>query len=74
MRGSMISCSRLGKFFGEQTLFRDVAIQFNPGERYGIVGANGSGKSTFLRVLSGDEIASEGEVSLPKRARIGVLK
>ena len=70
----MISCSKLGKFYGEQTLFRDVSIQFNPGERYGIVGANGSGKSTFLKVLAGEEPPSEGEVSLPKRARIGVLK
>ncbi|MEM6702018.1 MAG: ABC-F family ATP-binding cassette domain-containing protein [Acidobacteriota bacterium] len=70
----MISISNLGKFFGEQTLFENVSIQFNPGERYGIVGANGSGKSTLLKILAGEEGPSEGNVSVPKTARLGVLK
>ncbi len=70
----MITLSNLGKFFGEQTLFEGVSLQFNPGERYGIVGANGSGKSTLLRIIAGEEIPSDGTVSIPKTARLGVLK
>jgi len=70
----MIAVSDLGKHFGPQTLFEGVSIQFNPGNRYGLVGANGSGKSTFLRMLAGEEMASEGSVSLPKRVRLGVLR
>ena len=70
----MISVSNLAKSFGPQTLFSDVSFQLNPGNRYGLVGANGSGKSTFLRMLSGDEPASDGILSLPKRLRLGVLK
>jgi ATPase subunit of ABC transporter with duplicated ATPase domains len=69
----MIAVSDLGKSFGQQTLFSGVSIQFNPGNRYGLVGANGSGKSTFLKVLSGEEPPSEGSVSMPKRLRLGVL-
>jgi ATPase subunit of ABC transporter with duplicated ATPase domains len=53
----MIAVSDLGKSFGAQTLFAGVSIQFNPGNRYGLVGANGSGKSTLLRILSGEEAA-----------------
>ncbi|HEX2252342.1 MAG TPA: ATP-binding cassette domain-containing protein [Thermoanaerobaculia bacterium] len=70
----MIAVSDLGKSFGPQTLFSGVSIQFNPGNRYGIVGANGSGKSTFLKILTGEEPPSEGTISLPKRVRLGVLK
>ena len=70
----MIAVSDLGKSYGPQTLFTGVSIQFNPGNRYGLVGANGSGKSTFLKILAGDEAPSEGTLSLPKRARLGVLK
>ncbi|MCG8588955.1 MAG: ATP-binding cassette domain-containing protein, partial [Proteobacteria bacterium] len=70
----MISLSGLGKDFGDQTLFEGVTIQFNPGQRYGIVGANGCGKSTLLKILAGEESASAGEISLPKRATLGVLK
>ena len=71
---SMIAVSDLGKSYGPQTLFEGVSIQFNPGNRYGLVGANGSGKSTLLRILAGDEIPSEGTVSMPKRLKLGVLK
>jgi ATPase subunit of ABC transporter with duplicated ATPase domains len=70
----MIAVSDLGKSFGPQTLFAGVSIQFNPGNRYGLVGANGSGKSTFLRILAGEELPSEGTVSSPKRLKLGVLK
>ena len=70
----MISFSNLGKFFGPQKLFSGVSMQLNPGNRYGVVGANGSGKSTFLRVLTGEELPSEGTLSVPKRVRLGVLR
>ncbi len=70
----MISVSGLGKHYGDQTLFEGVTLQFNPGERYGIVGANGCGKSTLLKILSREESASEGDVSISRRATLGVLK
>ncbi|HEV8577778.1 MAG TPA: ATP-binding cassette domain-containing protein [Thermoanaerobaculia bacterium] len=70
----MIAVSDLGKSFGPQTLFEGVSIQFNPGNRYGLVGANGSGKSTFLKILAGEELPSEGTLSMPKRLKLGVLK
>ena len=70
----MISVSNLAKAFGPQTLFEGVSFQLNPGNRYGLVGANGSGKSTFLKMLSGSEPPSDGVISLPKRLRLGVLE
>jgi ATPase subunit of ABC transporter with duplicated ATPase domains len=70
----MISVSNLGKSFGQQTLFKGANFQFNPGNRYGIVGANGSGKSTFLKILQGRELASEGTLNMPKKLRCGVLE
>src|SRR5215210_6266028 len=70
----MISVSDLGKSFGPQTLFEGVSIQFNPGNRYGLVGANGSGKSTFLKILTGEELPSEGTLNFPKRLKVGVLQ
>ncbi|MCC6556348.1 MAG: ABC-F family ATP-binding cassette domain-containing protein, partial [Polyangiaceae bacterium] len=70
----MISTNNLGKSYGGRTLFEGVSLKLNPGSRYGLVGANGSGKTTFLRVLAGDEPATEGSVGVPKRARVGVLR
>ncbi len=70
----MIAVSDLGKSYGPQTLFEGVSIQFNPGNRYGLVGANGSGKSTFLRILTGEEQPSAGTLSMPKRLKLGVLQ
>ena len=69
----MISLSNLSKHYGGQVLFEGASLQFSPGERYGIVGANGSGKSTLLNILSGAESPSDGDVSIPKRAALGVL-
>lgn len=60
--------------FGKRTLFEDVNIKFNKGCCYGIIGANGAGKSTFLRVLSGELEPSKGEVSKEKTERLSVLK
>jgi ATPase subunit of ABC transporter with duplicated ATPase domains len=70
----MISISGLGKSFGDRTLFADATFQLNAGERYGLVGANGSGKTTFLQIIAGDAEASEGTVSMPKRLRLGTLR
>jgi ATPase subunit of ABC transporter with duplicated ATPase domains len=70
----MISVSNLGKSFGDRVLFRGASFQLNPGQRYGLVGANGSGKSTLLSILSGDGEATEGVISVPADARLGVLK
>ncbi|MCA9623991.1 MAG: ABC-F family ATP-binding cassette domain-containing protein [Myxococcales bacterium] len=71
---SSLSISSLGKQHGAQTLFRDATLNFNPGSRYGVVGANGSGKSTILRILAGEEEASEGEINIPSRAQVGWLR
>ena len=71
---AMISVSNLGKAWGGDTLFDKVSLQLNAGSRYGLVGANGSGKSTFLKILAGEEIASDGQINIPKRARLGVLE
>ncbi|MCB9786897.1 MAG: ABC-F family ATP-binding cassette domain-containing protein [Deltaproteobacteria bacterium] len=70
----MLTLTNLSKSYGARTLFRDVSLQLNPGCRYGVVGANGSGKSTLLRIISGDEESSTGDVSMPRRARLGVLR
>ncbi|MFT7580075.1 MAG: ATPase subunit of ABC transporter with duplicated ATPase domains [Myxococcota bacterium] len=70
----MLTINNLTKTYGPQTLFEDASVQFNKGCRYGIVGANGSGKSTLLKIMTGDVEASSGDVSWPKRARVGTLK
>jgi ATPase subunit of ABC transporter with duplicated ATPase domains len=70
----MITISNLAKSFGAQTLFAGVSLQLTQGSRYGLVGANGSGKSTFLRILAGETEPSEGTVSIPRRARVGLLR
>ena len=60
--------------FGKRTLFEDVNIKFNKGCCYGIIGANGAGKSTFLKVLSGELEPSKGEVTKDKTERLSILK
>src|SRR3954471_972153 len=70
----MIATTNLAKEYGARVLFEDVTLQLNAGSRYGLVGANGSGKSTFLKILAGDEEASSGSFTIPKRARVGVLR
>ncbi|MBR9989538.1 MAG: ABC-F family ATP-binding cassette domain-containing protein [Gemmatimonadetes bacterium] len=70
----MISVSNLTMQFGANVLFADASFQLNPGERYGLVGANGSGKTTLLNIMSGDQPEAEGTVSIPKTARLGVLR
>ncbi|NCG19533.1 MAG: ATP-binding cassette domain-containing protein [Rhodobacterales bacterium] len=70
----MLVIQNLAKAFGGRTLFSDVNLRLDPGKVYGVVGANGSGKSTLLRIMTGEESASAGEVTIPKKVRVGVLE
>jgi len=70
----MITITDLSLIFGERTLFKDVNLKFTPGNCYGIIGANGAGKSTFLKILSGEIEHDKGDVSVSKNQRIAVLK
>lgn len=60
--------------YGKRKLFEDVSITFSPGNCYGIIGANGSGKSTFLKILSGDIESTTGQVVIKSGARLSTLK
>jgi ATPase subunit of ABC transporter with duplicated ATPase domains len=70
----MINVSNLAFQFGSQLLFKDVDLKFTPGNCYGIIGANGAGKSTFLRILCGELEPTRGSVSIPENTRMSVLK
>ena len=70
----MITVSNVSLQFGGNTLFKNVDLKFTNGNCYGIIGANGAGKSTFLRILCGDLEPTTGEVIIPKTERISVLK
>ena len=69
----MLSANGVTIRFGKRVLFEDVNIKFNKGNCYGIIGANGAGKSTFLKVLSGEIEPSKGDVTKEKTERISVL-
>jgi len=69
----MITVSNLAIQFGKQVLFQDVNLKFKPGNCYGIIGANGAGKSTFLRAISGEISPSKGTIILPSGERLSVL-
>ncbi|MDR3982995.1 MAG: ATP-binding cassette domain-containing protein [Dysosmobacter sp.] len=70
----MITVNDVSLNFSGQTLFKHVDLKFVPGNCYGIIGANGAGKTTFLRILSGDLEPTTGEVVIPKNERMSVLK
>jgi len=70
----MITITDLSKGHGARTLFSDVSLQLVAPAKYGVVGANGSGKSSLLRIIAGEEEASGGSISLPRKARVGVLR
>lgn len=70
----MISVSNVSLQFGGQYLFKNVDLKFAAGNCYGIIGANGAGKSTFLRILCGDLEPTAGEVAVKKGARMSVLR
>ena len=70
----MITVTDMELSFGGAPLFKDVNLKFTPGNCYGVIGANGAGKSTFLKVLSGDLEPSKGSVDIPPQERISVLR
>ena len=70
----MITVTDLSFNFGGQLLFKDVDLKFTPGNCYGIIGANGAGKSTFLRILCGELEPTKGSVYIPADVRMSVLK
>lgn len=70
----MITVQNVGLRYGERKLFEDVNIKFTPGNCYGLIGANGAGKSTFLKILSGEIEPQAGNVSLTPGERLAVLK
>jgi len=70
----MISVTGLGLRFGDKKLFNDVNMKFTPGNCYGVIGANGAGKSTFLKILSGEVEQNEGDVFITPGERLAVLK
>ncbi|MBI4979064.1 MAG: ATP-binding cassette domain-containing protein [Spirochaetes bacterium] len=70
----MLSTENVSLQYGKRVLFDDVSIKFIPGNCYGLIGANGSGKSTFLKILSGEIESTRGTISTGKNERIAVLK
>jgi ATPase subunit of ABC transporter with duplicated ATPase domains len=70
----MISTSNVSLSYGKRTLFEDVTIKFVPGNCYGLIGANGAGKSTFLKILSGEIDPRTGRVEIPAGQRLAVLR
>lgn len=70
----MITVTNVSLNFSGSSLFKDVNLKFTPGNCYGIIGANGAGKSTFLKILSGELEPSTGEVSIAPHTRMSILK
>ena len=70
----MITISNLAMQFGGSVLFKQVDLQFTSGNCYGVIGANGAGKSTFLKILSGELEPTSGSISFKPGARLSVLK
>ena len=70
----MISTANITIQFGEKPLFEDISVKFSEGKRYGLIGANGCGKSTFMKILGGDLDPTSGTVSIDVNDRVGKLK
>ena len=70
----MLQVTNVGLRFGDKELFKDVNLKFTKGNCYGIIGANGAGKSTFLKILAGDIEANTGSVSITEKERMSVLR
>ncbi len=70
----MFAITQLSMRFGAKILFKNSSLQFNPGNHYGLIGANGSGKSTFLKILDGEITPESGSISLPQQLSLGALK
>ncbi len=69
----MVQTVNLKKAFGSRVLFQDINVKLDTGKRYGLIGANGAGKTTFLKILSGIEDATEGEVQVQNGKKVGTL-
>ena len=70
----MLQATNIALSYGKRVIFKDVNIKFTPGNCYGLIGANGAGKSTFLKILAGQKEPDKGEVSIGPRERIAVLQ
>lgn len=70
----MLQISHISKQFGTKLLFQDASIEIKPGERIGLVGPNGTGKTTLMRMMSGEMDFDEGDVIIPKTMRLGMLR
>ncbi len=70
----MISTANITMQFGAKPLFENVSVKFNNSNRYGLIGANGCGKSTFMKILGGDLVPTAGQVMLEPNVRLGKLK
>ncbi len=70
----MISTTDISLSYGDRVIFKDVNIKFTPGNCYGLIGANGAGKSTFLKILAGEIEPDKGEIVVGARKRIAVLR
>ncbi len=70
----MINAANITIQFGAKPLFENVSLRFGSGNRYGLIGANGSGKSTFMKILSGDLEPTSGNISIDADERVGILR
>ncbi|MDN7125480.1 ABC-F family ATPase [Pseudidiomarina terrestris] len=70
----MISAANITMQFGAKPLFENISVKFGDGNRYGLIGANGCGKSTFMRILSGEQEPSAGNISIEPNMRVGKLR
>ena len=70
----MIQLTNISKRYGTQELFKDVNLRMNSGQRIGLVGRNGTGKSTLFKLILGEEFYDDGEINIPKNYKIGTLK
>jgi ATPase subunit of ABC transporter with duplicated ATPase domains len=70
----MITLTNVSMSYGSQLLFADVTLLLTPGNRYGLVGANGTGKTTFLQLLAGQQTPLDGQIAVNKHSRLGFLK
>lgn len=70
----MLSTNNITMQFGSKPLFENVSVKFGNGNRYGLIGANGSGKSTFMKILGGDLVPTAGNVALDPHERLGKLR
>ncbi len=70
----MISLSNIQKQYGKQLVFVDASFQLNPGEKAGLVGPNGAGKTTLFRMITGEETADDGDISVPRKMTLGYFR